>query len=151
MAVFAKGIANGMPLSAYCGSAEIMDAAEKLKIIISSTLGGETLSLAAAKAALTFIKTNKVTDKLWQKGESMWGRANELFAKYDAPLRMKGFWPCAAMICESKSPGFKEKFMRSAFKNGLCLYIVNYTNYSHTDECIDEAIERLEKALKETR
>jgi len=51
LAVFAKGIANGMPLSAYVGKREIMQQMDK--VTVSSTYGGESLSLAAAKAAST--------------------------------------------------------------------------------------------------
>ena len=46
LATFAKGIANGMPLSCYCGRSDLMDLIPMATI--SSTYSGETLSLAAA-------------------------------------------------------------------------------------------------------
>lgn len=53
LAVFGKAIANGMPLSVFVGKKDIMDKCENGGIIVSSTFGGEALSLAAAKAAIT--------------------------------------------------------------------------------------------------
>lgn len=46
LATFGKGMANGYPLSAIAGRAEIMDWMEE--VFFSFTFGGETLSLAAA-------------------------------------------------------------------------------------------------------
>ncbi len=42
LAVFAKGLANGMPLSVYCGRAELMQTLKTATV--STTYGGETLS-----------------------------------------------------------------------------------------------------------
>jgi len=79
MAVFAKGFANGMPLSAYCGKAEIMDKLDK--VIMSSTCGGETLSLAAAKATLEIYRDKNVIAHLWHMGKQLWPGKDSLFKK----------------------------------------------------------------------
>ncbi|WKE66731.1 aminotransferase class III-fold pyridoxal phosphate-dependent enzyme [Gallaecimonas kandeliae] len=50
LATFGKGMANGFPLSAIVGKAEVM--ARMHDIFFSGTFGGETLSLAAAKATI---------------------------------------------------------------------------------------------------
>ena len=50
MATFGKGMANGYPLSAVMGTNDIMQKVEE--IFFSGTFGGETLSLAAANAAV---------------------------------------------------------------------------------------------------
>ena len=50
LATFGKGLANGFPISAVAGPREIMCLMEE--IFFSFTFGGETLSLAAAKATL---------------------------------------------------------------------------------------------------
>ena len=53
LAVFAKGISNGVPLSVYLGRADVMDAVKS--VVISSTFGGDTLGLAAASAVLDVV------------------------------------------------------------------------------------------------
>ncbi|MFA7185106.1 MAG: aminotransferase class III-fold pyridoxal phosphate-dependent enzyme, partial [Victivallales bacterium] len=72
MAVFAKGFANGMPLSAYVGKAELVDSARSIGI--SSTFAGEALSLAALKAVTAFYKRNDVIGHLWKYGEMLWSQ-----------------------------------------------------------------------------
>ena len=69
LAVFAKGIANGMPLSVYCGKADVMDRLSEA--IVSSTYGGEALSLAAAKATITTYRNENVIAHFWRMGERL--------------------------------------------------------------------------------
>ena len=147
MAVYAKGFANGMPLSAYCGKAKIM---EKLdKAIVSSTYGGEALSLAAAKATLKTYHDKNVVAHLWRMGEQFFTGLNSLFKNYRIPMEFKGFWPCPALTSEANAPkDIRERFFRAAYRNGVSLYSVSYVNFSHKENDICEALNRLEKALK---
>ena len=62
LAVFAKGISNGVPLSCDVGRADVMDIVEK--VVISSTFGGDTLGLAAAKAVLEVYENENVIKTL---------------------------------------------------------------------------------------
>src|SRR5690606_16635796 len=48
LACFGKAMANGMPISALVGRAEVMRSVED--VFFSGTFGGEALSLAAAQA-----------------------------------------------------------------------------------------------------
>ena len=147
MAVFAKGFANGMPLSTYCGRSEIMDKLNK--VIVSSTYAGETLSLSAAKATLETYKKENVVAHLWRMGEQMGRGMNALFAKYRVPISVKGFWPCPSIGFEPDAPmDLMERFFRGAYRQGVSLYNVFYVNFSHKENDIREALERLEKALQ---
>ena len=62
-----KGIANGYPLSAVAGRADIMRLMEE--IFFSFTMGGEALSLAAAVATLRKVKGQAVPAALAANGE----------------------------------------------------------------------------------
>ena len=55
LATFGKGVANGYPLSAVRGRADVMQLMEE--IFFSFTFGGETLSLAAALATMTKLQS----------------------------------------------------------------------------------------------
>ena len=70
MATFGKAAANGMPLSIVAGKREIMDAVDK-KVFISTTFGGECLSLAAGIAVMNELKNKNVTEKLWATGKKI--------------------------------------------------------------------------------
>ena len=145
LAVFAKGMANGMPISTYLGKRKYMQALDKC--VISSTYGGETLSLAAAKAAIETYKRENVVAHLWEVGNKMWDGAEEIMKKHNIPVTFKGFAPCKAILAESRE--LHDRLFRSAYRNGLSLYNVNYVNFSHKTKDIDDALERLEKAVLE--
>ncbi|MBU4200651.1 MAG: aminotransferase class III-fold pyridoxal phosphate-dependent enzyme [Verrucomicrobia bacterium] len=148
LAVFAKGVANGMPLSVYCGRAEIMD---KLKtVIVSSTYGGESLSLAAAKAAITTYRTRNVIGHIWAKAETLWRGVNALFQQHGISAELVGYWPCPLInFAPDASPDLSQQFFRAAYRHGVSLFSVPYVNFSHQDTDIAETLERLEKAIRE--
>ena len=148
LAVFAKGVANGMPLAVYCGKAEIM---EKLhQAVVSSTYGGETLSLAAAKASIETYLNENVIDYFWRMGEKMWSGANAIYKEHDLPMEWQGFWPCPQLVYGPDAPkDLRERFMRAAYANGLSLYQVSYVTFSHKDADIDEALERMDKVAQQ--
>ncbi|HET7585947.1 MAG TPA: aminotransferase class III-fold pyridoxal phosphate-dependent enzyme [Gemmatimonadaceae bacterium] len=69
VAVFGKALANGFPLAAVVGRAEVMDVARSTWI--SSTLAGESAALAAATAVLDRHAREDVCAQLWRTGEAM--------------------------------------------------------------------------------
>ena len=77
MATFGKSIANGMPLSVVTGKAEIFDKVSD-KIFISSTFGGEVLSLAAAKATMIELKEKPVIKSIWSIGDEIKKETNKI-------------------------------------------------------------------------
>jgi len=148
LAVFAKGVANGMPLSVYCGKAEIM---EKLhQAVVSSTYGGETLSLASAKASIETYRTENVVGHLWSKGERLAQGLNGLFDKHGIPMNCDGYLCCPRLgTSDGAPPGLMERFFRAAYRNGVSFYSVAYVNFSHQDADIDETLQRVDNGLKE--
>jgi glutamate-1-semialdehyde 2,1-aminomutase len=148
MAVFAKGVANGMPLGVYCGKAEIMDKLDKA--IVSSTYGGEALTLAAAKACIKTYMSEPVIEHLWKKGERVWTGLEALCKKHGVPCRMRGLWPCISLSFEKGAPeDLPARFFRAAYKHGVSLYDIPYVTYSHQDADLDETLERMEGAVSE--
>lgn len=61
-----KGLANGLPLSAVTGPREYMGGFED--VFFSGTFGGETLSLAAARAVLARVEEDGIPDRLSDLG-----------------------------------------------------------------------------------
>jgi len=72
LAAFGKAMANGMPLSAVVGRADVM--AEMDEVFFSGTFGGEALSLAAALATLDKLERDNVVDALWRTGADLVSR-----------------------------------------------------------------------------
>jgi glutamate-1-semialdehyde 2,1-aminomutase len=82
LATFGKGMANGFPLSAVTGRRDIMMLMED--IFYSGTFGGETLSLAAAKATLEKLKTKKVLEHIENMGTILITGLKELLSLHNA-------------------------------------------------------------------
>jgi len=148
MAVFAKGIANGMPLSAYVGKAEIMDGLSQA--IVSSTYGGETLSLAAAKACIEIYRNEDVVSHLHAMGRRLAQGLNEMFEQRGIPMRCVGYDCCPEFAAqEDAAPDLRDRIFRAAYRHGVSFYNCAYPTYSHRESDVDESLERVERSLRE--
>lgn len=145
LAAFAKGFANGMPLSAYVGRADLMDTAPKVGI--SSTFGGDALSLAGAKAVIGFYRKNNVIQHLWKTGERIWGELERRAGAVGVGVKVRGLAVCPALTWED--PADRDRFFAASYRNGVSLYDVPYVNWSHREADVDEALTRMERAAVE--
>lgn len=64
--VYSKSLSAGMPISAICGKKELMKEFEVLHV--STTYGGEILSLACVVATINEFKTKNIVNHLWEMG-----------------------------------------------------------------------------------
>ena len=80
LACFGKGLANGYPLAVIAGRRDIM--AEFEEVFFSFTMGGETLSLAAAKASMTKFRDHKIADRLNETGRTILEGTQALIDKH---------------------------------------------------------------------
>ncbi len=148
LAVFAKGVANGMPLSVYTGRAEIMERLEDT--VVTSTCGGETLSLAAARAAIETYRNHNVIAHLWAKGQRLARGLNGLFLERGLPISLTGYSCCSMISFESGcAEDLHDRFLRAAYRQGVSLFSLAYINFSHQDADIDETLERIERGLND--
>lgn len=65
-----KGIANGMPLSAVVGRADIMELIDE-GAFVSLTFGGEALSLAAGLATINELERRRSIEHMWRLGKML--------------------------------------------------------------------------------
>jgi len=143
MAVFGKGLANGMPVTVYTGKAGLIDMAREVGI--SSTFGGETLSLAAVKATVEFYRKNDVIGHLWKTGRLFQEGINGLFEKYRVAAELKGFPVCPLFSFSDNAT--RELFFRNCYAQGVSLYHVPYVTYAHKKKDISETLNRVEKVV----
>jgi glutamate-1-semialdehyde aminotransferase len=153
LAVFAKGLANGMPLSCYLGRRDVMETVRQATI--SSTLGGETLSLAAGRAAIDTYRGEDVIGRLWALGRRLQEGLARLLAELDAPASVEGYPPCPQLRFHAGDPARDAalllRFEGECLRRGVLPYTVLYVNYSHTEAEIDTALSRMEDALRVLR
>lgn len=146
LSVFGKGIANGMPLAVYCGRREVLAVLDRGEVVVTSTYGGETLSLAAATATMTAIRDRGVIARLHASGTRLQDGLNALFAEVGSGLRLVGHPACLQFVGPNEE---LQAFLRAAFRTGLSFYRVVYVNAAHTEADIDETLRRAAVAARE--
>lgn len=151
LATFGKAAANGMPLSIVAGKRQIMDAVDK-KIFISTTFGGETLSLAAGIAVMKELKNKGVTEKIWSLGRVIKEKTNQMARDIGVNIELKGY-PCRLAFEYADENGKKDWlynsiFMQECVKRGVLLGWSIFPCYTHTDSDIDFTLNVFEDAMK---
>ena len=144
LAVFGKAMANGWPLAAVVGRADVMDAASRTWI--SSTLAGEATALAAALAVLDWHEKAEVCEGLWAVGEEMQEvvrRAMDL-AGVDG-VTLGGLAPM--WFLRFDEPAREARFLALARRAGVLFKrgAYNFASLAHDEEAI-AAIERAASA-----
>jgi glutamate-1-semialdehyde aminotransferase len=87
LCVLGKGMANGFPLSAVVGKEEIMQKFND--IFFSTTFGGETISLAAAKATINKLQKHNVLESIYNIGLELQTRLNNKISEYQLSEKIK--------------------------------------------------------------
>ena len=144
LACFAKAIANGLPLAAVAGKAEIMAIAKDL--VISITYGGEALSLAAAAATLKFHRDRDVAERLWELGTRLCEGINRVADEIGIGFRAGGYAPMTNITFDSVD-GVPDDtiwtyFLQECAARGILLRRRGkaLVTYSHTEELIDRTV-----------
>jgi len=150
LAVFAKGISNGIPLSCYVGRAEVMEQVKEVGI--SSTFGGDTLGLAAAKAVLDTYEEADVIGTLWARGRQLHEGFNAHCRRLKIPASFRGLPPVGQLVFDypnrSSNDDIFLRFNGETLKRGVLIYSVCYPSYSHAEVDIAEAVTAMGEALK---
>jgi glutamate-1-semialdehyde 2,1-aminomutase len=147
LSVYGKGIANGMPLAVYCGRRDVLSVLDRGEVVVSSTYGGEALSLAAATAVMTAFRDDDVVGRLRRSGTRFMTGANRLLRERGVDAELRGHPSCPQLVAED--PAVIRTLLRAAFRNGVSLYSVAYVNRAHGYDDIDEALDRMDRGLAE--
>lgn len=146
-----KGIAAGMPLSAVCGRASLLDEMEKLQV--STTFGGEMLSLAVCKSVLEFYRESNYISHVRELGAQLKLGVNQVASRLDVPLEVVGY-DAIPMFLFDRNPAvhakMAEEYVAQMAKRGFLLRRdVNFINHAHTVDQINQAIVATEASLAE--
>ena len=146
LVVVGKAIANGFPLAAVGGRADVMAAVARTWI--SSTLATEWVALAAARATLGVLTDQRVPEHLGRIGARLLAGLAALGERHPGTVRGVAGLPemcClqfhdeaagAALAVESARRGLL--FKRSAY---------NFVSLAHDEAAIDRALEVLDESL----
>jgi len=138
LATFGKGLANGYPVAAIAGRADVMRLMEE--IFFSFTFGGEALSLAAALATMQKLEREPVIQTICSQGEVIIEQLQSIIAAANATdfLGVAGH-PTWSFFTIKDCGNYttwqiKTLFLQEMFARGILTIGTHNMSYSHTDD-----------------
>ena len=141
LATFGNGMANGMPLNAVVGRADIMKEFEE--VFFSTTFGGECLSLAAGLATVKEMIEKDVVPHIWKVGERL-RKGLEVLG-----LELTGY-PCRLIITSEFDAKAKTLLLQELVKRRVLIHSRLFFNlcYTHREDEIDLTLEAFAESLE---
>ncbi|MBV9170942.1 MAG: aminotransferase class III-fold pyridoxal phosphate-dependent enzyme [Chloroflexi bacterium] len=152
LAVFAKAMANGMPVSALVGRADVMDLFNE--VFYSFTFAGETLSLAAAVATIHELQKPEVLHTVWARGGELKRGCLELIAEFglDGVVACSGYdcWPRLSFAGndDHESRVLETLFRQEVTKRGILMRTGMFLSYSHSADDLRQTLDAYGSALE---
>ncbi|MFQ5770874.1 MAG: aminotransferase class III-fold pyridoxal phosphate-dependent enzyme, partial [bacterium] len=151
LAAFAKAMANGYPLAAFAGKEKYMQTLNET--ILTTTYGGETLSLAACKATMKILKNDPVHEHIFAMGNRLMTGFKEIIQEAGVPARVVGLPPAPSIRFEfekeEENRTFQNKLFSTLCQNGIFPNEPWFITYSHQAEDIDQTLEIMEHAVRQ--
>ena len=152
LAVFGKAMANGYPIGAVTGKADIMKEGEK-NVFISSTFFPNSLSYVAALKTIEVLQRDNILGKIWEKGEWFISQVQELCRKYKTGAKISGIPPMMFITFE-KDPDKIYKNKRTDFYTQLIRRNIflqpfhhGYISARHSQEDLQQTVDAIEESF----
>ena len=146
LVVLGKAIANGFPLAAVGGRAEVMELVRRTWI--SSTLATESVALAAAKATLSVASEASVPTHLTRIGQRLLDGFRSLASRYEAIV--SGAAGVAEMChLEYRDEPTSGRVATACAERGLLMKrgAYNFVSLAHDEAIVDRSLAILDDAL----
>lgn len=157
LAAFGKGMGNGLPISAVAGRAEIMELIGTEGVFISTTFGGEALSLAGALATIELLEQPGVYQEFWRLGTRMMEGLKQLIAQYgiENVVNARGLAPHDGVsfndIGSLSYLQIHSVYSQRMIDNGILTFAINNLNMSHTEKEIDMFLSAADQAFRDIK
>ncbi len=155
VAVFAKGISNGYPMSAVIGRNEVMQSAQDS--FISSTYWTDRIGPAAALATLKKMKEKRVQERLIEIGRTVQEGWATSAGRHGLKVHASGIYPLSHFEFKYDEPlALKTLFTQEMLAKGFLASTQLYASFAHTSssvngylKAVDEVFALISKALKD--
>jgi glutamate-1-semialdehyde 2,1-aminomutase len=144
LATFGKGLANGYPVSAVAGRRDVMKLMEE--IFFSFTFGGETLSLAAARATLQKLRREDVIGTVRSRGERLIAGVRERISRHRLGdvLSITGHPTWSFLLIRDAAQvsqwQIKTLLFQELFERGILGIGTHCMSYAHSDQDVDRLL-----------
>jgi glutamate-1-semialdehyde 2,1-aminomutase len=153
LACYGKTLSNGMPITALVGPRELMRGADSVGVDMGCR--GETLSLAAARAALEVYATRPVAEEIARIGTWIRHALEEVAAAEGVPLRLVGH--PARLELEFDDFRSLERnvalgiFVQGCFERGVVTNGLVFPTLGHDPAALDRTVRVAREALRLVR
>lgn len=162
LAAIGKGMGNGLPISAVVGKGEIIELIGTKGVFISTTFGGETLSIAGALQTIKILEQPGVYDQIWRLGDMELNGLKSLISKHglNEVLGVGGLAPHGGVWFEGTGSldylDINSVYQQKMVEKGILAHDINNISLSHTEKEIelflaaaDEAMFDIKSAIKQ--
>lgn len=141
-----KALANGLPISCICGKKEVMQVLEG-DCFVSSTWGGELLSIAAALKTIELIEKHNVAYHIDLMGQRLQHGFNRIAEYHGLGDKVKCIgYPCRTFFV-FPTEVHKSLFWQECLKKGVFFGYAQFISYAHDLNELDETISAMRHAM----
>ncbi len=166
LTTLAKAMANGFPMAAICGRADLMDQFNTHpagNVFFAGTYNGHSSSCAASLATIETMENQNVHDHIFRLGEKMRRGLSEITSRLKVKATVTGFGSVFLMYFLDGPVRNYTDLMRNdveqflAYRRGMLERGIfkfplnlkrNHLSFSHTDKHVDFTLESAEAVLK---
>ncbi|KAF0135219.1 MAG: class III aminotransferase [Candidatus Saganbacteria bacterium] len=154
LAVYAKALANGYPLSMLAGSKKLMQQLEDENCFLSASYATEKASIKAALTTLEIIQRDQVLAHIWRIGERLKQGIAALINKHgvSSVLKIVGYPPMSHFII-TESNGqtvneIKSYMQQECAERGLLFIGYHHPSFAHQEKEIDQTLAIYDEVMK---
>jgi len=151
LATFGKSMANGYPISAVVGRADIMKGMEE--IFFSFTFGGEALSLAAALATIEKMQCEPVLETIRLRGTALRDGLSELITHHEVgsfvSVTGRPEWSMIVIddVEDTTSWEIKTLFLQEMLARGVLILGSHNVSYSLDEDDLNTVLSAYDEVL----
>jgi glutamate-1-semialdehyde 2,1-aminomutase len=147
LVTLSKAMANGHPISAVTGRADVMECLGRTRI--SSTFYASPIEMAAASRTIEILRDTPALEQVWSVGAMLQDGLRDLVAEFDVPAEVMGYPPSSFLRF---LPGHEEQSRRfhvDVVQRGILLHPDHqwFVSAAHTPEDIEMTLDACRAAL----
>lgn len=150
LSAFGKSMANGYPISAFVGRKDIMEAVED-NVFISSTYGGELMSICAALKTIEILKKERVNKYILALGKKLKEGLGAAIRENHIDASCEGMDHKTFLVFKDMNgtPGklIETVFRQECLARGVFLGYGHFISFSHTEKDINLSIDVADEVL----
>lgn len=155
LSTFSKAMANGHPISAVVGRADVMDGLARTRI--SSTFYADPAAMAAALTTISVLRDTNALEHLWAVGSALQNGLADLVVRAGVPAEVVGYPPIPFLRFTHSDPAVRQRaaevFVAEAAQRGVLLHPDHqwFVSAAHTMDDIAFTLDACEHALAAAR